>query len=282
MGDGFNFAIASLDGYSEKFSALADFLGSEWKVPPAGEIEFLARVTDRKFGYGAIGITDTLFLTAITSVLAPRNALEIGTASGFSTAILAAALARGFESRGEAMPPTLIHSIDRKDRCISDTTKATGFHIGEIVPEFEERVELHTLKDSSDAPAIFARGELEHAFIDGSHQHPWPLIDALELLPLMKGGRWMVLHDIDLPNVAQRVRQAGGTPFEARYGAQYLFDAWPGRKIDGGNIGAIEVPKDFRFVKKMAGELLSKPFETSESGWKRYRAKVETLTRELS
>jgi cephalosporin hydroxylase len=248
-------------------------------MPAPGEIEFLERAAQPgQYPFGALSPADIFFLSAVASILAPSLIIEIGTASGLSSALLAAAIARRFRERGEQIPETIIHTIDRKDDCLFDATKPIGFGVPLVVGDLAKHVKIHTPKDSFFAPQLAKPRSLTLAFIDANHQHPWPLIDVLNLLPLMVDEAWILMHDIRLPKIAAASRAQGReVPVEARAGAQYVFDYWPDSKIDGGNVGAIRVPKDRSALRNFIATLLHQPFETSESGWKKYRKMVEEL-----
>ena len=71
-----------------------------------------------------------------------------------------------------------------------------------------------------------------------------------------------MLHDVQLGTIGEKMRAAGKpTPLGAPYGAQWLFERWPFRKIAGGNIGAIQVPDDRSALIPFALRLMSVPFE---------------------
>ena len=79
-----------------KYRQLAEELGQNGKVPAPGEVDFLHEMValdDVRYP-GGIGSRDYFFLTCLVSILAPRRVIEIGTLTGFSTAIIAAAIHR--------------------------------------------------------------------------------------------------------------------------------------------------------------------------------------------
>lgn len=165
--------------YVTNYPALARALGSERTQPDRGELALLADAAEgRRYHAGSMSTDDMFFMTALVSIPQPRQALEIGTASGASAALVARATGRGYEERGEELPEILLHTIDRKDRCLFDETQPIGFLVAQIAPELADRVKIHTLGDSSMAASFFGPKELSFAFIDGNHQHPWPLIVA--------------------------------------------------------------------------------------------------------
>ena len=192
-----------------------------------------------------------------------QRALEIGTASGASTAVMASLIASAHETIS-AEP--LVDTIDVKTHCLFNATKPVGYFVGEFAPAVADRVRIHTERDSSFAPELFAPRSLDFAFIDGNHQHPWPLLDALNVVPLMRPGSWILLHDIDHPAVAARLRQEAG-----RAGAQWLFNEWPAEKIKGENIGVVRVPETGAALLRTFRRLAERPFEVTASGANRYR-----------
>jgi hypothetical protein len=272
-----SFEILSLDQYRSVFPDLAHALGRADAITSGDEALFLAKITTLDpYPSGAISPADVFFLTAVASILAPRMAFEIGTASGFSAAVLAAAFARGYRQRGEKIDGPLFHTIDRKEQWLADSSKKTGFLISHLVPELSAHVAVHTLRDSEHVRELAKKNEVALCFIDGNHQHPLPLIDVMNLLPVVRGDGWFLLHDIKLPERAA----ARGDPSKARRGAQYVFDAWPFAKIDGGNIGAVQVPADKTRLLPFAHALLGKPLETPPESSEHYRRRVLELIEE--
>lgn len=258
--------------YAADYARLAPALGSTRLEPSDTEAAFVADVaTGRYYSQGSISGTDIAFLSAVVGATGPARAVEIGTASGVSAAVIAAAMARGFAERGEALPTVLLDTIDRKDRCLFDGDKPIGFMLAAIVPGLVPQVRLHTNSDATAARDFIGKRELMFAFIDGNHSHPWPLIDVLCLLPLMQPGAWMVLHDIDNP--ADRPAE------NVRLGARHVFQGWPASKIDGGYIGAVQVPADLRVIRPFVREMLRHPFEVDEPDWRRYRKQVKMAER---
>ena len=79
--------INSLAEFEAGCARLAPLLGQLPKPCSPGELEFLQSIPRRHKIYyaGSIGPKDYLFLTAVTSILAPACVVEIGTLTGFST-----------------------------------------------------------------------------------------------------------------------------------------------------------------------------------------------------
>lgn len=151
-------------------------------------------------------VLDIFFAAALASILHPQVVVEIGTASGFSAAVLAKMVALRQQQIGATPGGTLVHTIDYKAQYSEDPTKPVGFGIDLMTPELRKHVEVHQLQDSSYCRELLQSGELMFAFVDGNHRHPWPLIDVLQIQGLMRNG-WILMHDIDLPAEGARTAQ---------------------------------------------------------------------------
>ncbi len=138
--------------------------------------------------------------------------MELGTLTGFSAALLAAAVARRHGNSSAR-----IDTIDTRTQCLIDETRPTGFEIPELIPDLASAVRLHTPNDSTHVRQLAERDELELVFIDANHCHPHPLLDLLRVAPFVRGGGWIILHDIRLGSVGT------GSPF----GAEWLFECYP-------------------------------------------------------
>jgi hypothetical protein len=87
-------------------------------------------------------------------------------------------------------------------------------------------------------------------------------LDLLRVARFVKPGGWVILHDIELGSLGERL-DAAGTPLEhgAPSGAQWLFEAWPFEKISGGNIGALRLPPRVHDLVPFALAMLRIPSE---------------------
>ena len=251
--------IKSLAEFESAYARLAAMLGHAGRTPPTGEIEFLRTILNRPMQYpGTIEASDYFFLTAFVSILAPQRVVEIGTLTGFSAAIIAAALSR--QSQGDRLK--WVDTIDYARDCFIDKARPTGFEIAEAFPELASMIRLHIPHDSTFVRELSRPDELEIVFIDADHQHPRPLLDLLRVAPYVRSGGWIVLHDIQL---GTRGREAKGADWWLRWGttagAELVFDSWPFGKISGGNIGAVQLPKEKSALIPFALRLMSVPYE---------------------
>jgi cephalosporin hydroxylase len=202
---------------------------------------------------------DLLFLHAFVNVLAPDRVVEIGTLSGFSAAVIADAVAQHQRPESESV---IVDTIDLSQRCMTDQTKPVGFEIPQLVPHLSSRIRVHAGQDARHVEQIARAGELQLVFIDADHQHPRPTLDLIRVSRFVRPGGWVIVHDIELGSLGERMR-AAGTPFEygAPFGAQWLFEAWPFEKISGGNIGALRLPSNLRDLVPFALAMLRIPSE---------------------
>ncbi|HEX3818176.1 MAG TPA: class I SAM-dependent methyltransferase [Chthoniobacterales bacterium] len=273
-----SFEITSLQSYREEYPRLAAALCRAGAVPARGELEFLTQINESDcLRFGMLPPPDIFFAAAVTSILAPAIAIEIGTASGFSAAILAKIIALRQAEKGAPTATPFFHTIDYKDRYVADPGLPVGFAIERITPELRDRIAIHPLQDSSFCEQLVQAGALFFAFVDGNHQHPWPLLDVLRLQALMTGG-WILLHDINLPTLITRARAEGQTvEFAPTFGAKHVFDFWPGEKIQAGNIGAVKIPRERESLGELVRKLRALPREVSAGSWTKRWREIDAL-----
>ena len=259
----------SLEDYSFTYARLANLLGRPEQVPASGEIDFLRSIQNRSVhSVGAIGVSEYFFLTAVASILAPVRAVEIGTSSGFSSALLAAALQRR-HPHGQV---PFVDTIDLHSRYLVDQTKAIGFEIPDLLPHLPDSVRVHTSRESDFIGELAQRDEMAFFFIDADHQHPWPLLDLLRVVPSARNAGWILLHDIELGTMGANAKETGRPlSYGAPFGAEWLFNQWPFPKITGGNIGALQLPLIKTAIVPTALKLMALPFEMDISSHRRMR-----------
>jgi predicted O-methyltransferase YrrM len=251
--------IPTLDKYEDGLTKLASFLCRPRPVLSAERTSLEHLLAHQRNCSGAIGMGDLLFLHAFVNVLAPDRVVEIGTLSGFSAAVIADAVAQHQRPESDSV---LVDTIDLSERCITDQTKPVGFEIPQLVPGLSSRIRVHAGKDVRHIEQIARAGELQLVFIDADHQHPRPTLDLIRVARFVRPGGWVVVHDIELGSLGERMH-AAGVPLEhgAPSGAQWLFEAWPFEKISGGNIGALRLPSNVRDLVPFALAMLRIPSE---------------------
>lgn len=259
------------------YPELGAALGVAGATPAPGEIDFLAKLVARDWRRIAMLPPPDLFFTAaVASIVASPCAIEIGTASGFSAALIAQMLALREIERATG---PLVHTIDRKTEFVFDPAQPVGFAVDLVAPGLRDRIVLHPGMDSSCCAKLPGTEAVRFAFIDGNHQHPWPLADAMRLQRLMPGG-WLLLHDIDLPATILYA-QAGGRALDVspHCGAKLLFDFWPDEKVSAGNIGAVRIPADRSLLAELVRELRVHPAEVSPGSWAKLWLEIDAIAR---
>jgi hypothetical protein len=254
-----NIEINSLDELESGCVRLAAALGLPAKSPAPAHVGYLEALLGRgDVAPGVIGTSEWFFISAFVTVLAPARVVEIGTLTGFSAALLASAVIaqRGYDGR------PVVETIDRATNCHTAPDEPVGFEIPRLLPDYPQAVRVHAGCESHSVRELFAPGDLDFAFVDGNHQHPSPLLDVLHLTPRLPAGGWLLLHDTMLGTTMEAMRARGEpVPYDAVYGAEWLFARWPFPKINGGNIGAVQLPHDRRALLPFAFQMMHVPFE---------------------
>ena len=200
---------------------------------------------------------DVEFLIEMVSAIQPRAVLELGVASGTSSAALLFALDQLPETDGGR----LLYSGDVRHTCYFDPARATGSAVHDMYPQYRSAWILDTDTDSRRVRQSLPGGA-DFLFIDANHCHPWPLIDLLHVATLAQPGSWIALHDIELPRLHPQFQV---------HGPQWLFEAWPFNKIHGlggsVNIGAVQLPSDLTRIVPVALELIERTWEHPPTTW---------------
>ncbi|MGA0533606.1 class I SAM-dependent methyltransferase [Hansschlegelia sp. KR7-227] len=182
---------------------------------------------------GAISPFDASFLYDLITRERPKSLLEIGVASGTSTAFLSSLI----ESYGRGK--SHLHSYDALPYFYAKHDIECGAFVKERFGKLPSNLTLNLGVSSQDIPSVVRGQKFDFAFVDANHDHPWPTIDLLSVIETTAPGSWVALHDINLPFLSKQF---------PCYGPHYLYEGWPGDKvtqiIDGGirpNIGAIRL-----------------------------------------
>jgi predicted O-methyltransferase YrrM len=189
---------------------------------------------------GAISHYDARYLFCRALEAGTGTAIEIGTASGLSTAFLCHALRFAAET-GLISSDFRVVSYDISPVFYVDDSRSVGDATRDMLdPTLLEHVVFRNPAGAREVAAEHAPDSIEFMFIDANHAHPWPTLDMLTSLECLAPGAEVVLHDVGLP-------ARGGAHAEA--GAMYLFSGLSVEKVlDEGdkspNIGSVVVPDD--------------------------------------
>ncbi len=211
-----------------------------WKTVPA-------------WANGAISHEDAGFLDGLIRDLRPDQVYEVGVASGASSALILSSMAAYADPAR-----TWLHSYDIARACYFDPSHAVGDATRAMVPALLKNWKLNVRCTALDVPHEKPAGAKSLYFIDANHSHPWPALDLIALLPGLKAGDAVVLHDINLAAMSQ------GRFLD--YGAQWLFEDWLGERsqpeVARLNIGAIVIPENKNIILTSLVKTLSRPWPT--------------------
>ena len=180
-------------------------------------------------GMGAVSRGDVQFLCDLIKESQPAKCFEVGVASGMSTTFLLKALAK-------VGPETELVSVDISQQYYADRTKQVGYIVDAAIPELGCKYGMHFNHWSADAEKFASGEKFDFVFIDAHHSHPWATLDTMLVLPFVKPGTWIALHDIALYETPRFKRETG--PFNA-------YQSFPAPKkksqFENHNIGAFQV-----------------------------------------
>lgn len=196
-------------------------------------VDFCDSLYSRKpeWATGSLSKVGARFLASCLVSSGADRVVEIGTASGYSTALMASVLEH--LQRLDEIGHWEVLSFDIADRFYVDETRKVGEAARELVPELLDHVSFNYFKTSADLSDVIDPDSIGFLFIDGSHKHPWPTLDLLFALPCLKAGATVVLDDINLPLILPE--------FQA-WGAHYLFAALKVEKEEGPLIFPAQLP----------------------------------------
>ncbi|MBS7813772.1 class I SAM-dependent methyltransferase [Roseococcus pinisoli] len=167
-------------------------------------------------------------------------ALEIGSASGFSSAVIYSAQAENCEN-------PFLYAFDYSEFCYYDKSRRTGQAFEEIHPGGHNFL----MKTGVISAEIERPGHvIDFAFIDADHRTPWPALDLIAIWHYLSSTAVIALHDIEMPFVSQ---------WRDTNGARDLYRSWVGDKhrFDNAlNIGFMHNIDEDRMVKSVVASLM--------------------------
>src|SRR5207302_8736781 len=93
---------------------------------------------------GSLRLADCLFMTAFVSIIRPRRMIEIGTGSGFSSAVLACAI----DPQGANSCKPCVDTLDAHATYFGDRELRVGLEITRLISEFPGAVRVHAAPES--------------------------------------------------------------------------------------------------------------------------------------
>ncbi len=207
---------------------------------------------------GHINTRDAAFIWDFVEATHAATSIEIGTASGVSTAALAHAInqlvpqSTGDHSGTPVSDQYGVWTFDILDYCYFDFERPVGAAALLIAPDLEHTIHIRTGHTARDASRSFSAQSIHLALIDADHRHPAATLDMLALLPVLAPGGWVLLHDISLDAInEQRAEHEPPSQHALEDGPRRLFEGWTFAKVREksetparSNIGAIQIPQD--------------------------------------
>ena len=180
---------------------------------------------------GPIPPGDAIFLASFIARVRPKHMVEIGVASGYSSAfILTIARELNLFSDGP-----FLFSYDLEEKLPNNTV---GQFLEQHHADLKPRWSLNTKKTMIDilegnAPFPPVNGPFL-AFVDGGHRHPWPMVDVVGLARKVQQPFWAILQDYEMVEQWYNSAIEFGVPVNTPVrGVNIAASVWPGKKLVG-------------------------------------------------
>lgn len=180
---------------------------------------------------------ESAFLCGVLKKHKPKKILEVGIAAGGTTAIILQCMEMLDIDNVE------VHSVDYLDYLYSDKTKKAGF----LGQEAEDYIKSKKVKHQfyfNDIAYSFLDEigcDIDCLILDTTHSLPGEILDFITLLPSLKDGAIVVMHDVS--RIFKKINQfATSALFSSVSGSKYI-------NYDNGhypNIAAFIVDKETR------------------------------------
>jgi predicted O-methyltransferase YrrM len=130
------------------------------------------------------------FVNGLLRYYQPKNILEVGVSRGGGTVNLLNAI--------EDMPDANLTSIDKLDYFYADKSIPVAVDVKEVFPCYPAgKWRLVTGKDPSEVMESFGK-VFDFVVIDTAHTHPIESFNFLCVLPYLKDGAVVIMHDISM------------------------------------------------------------------------------------
>ena len=186
-------------------------------------------------GYCEMSSSQLGFLCGLIKQKNPEKVVEVGVAGGGTTSVIMNCLhlMNSFAK---------MYSVDLNEKCYRRSDKSTGYQLEEVKTELDN-YDNHKFILGNVLPAVIEEigNNIDFVVLDTVHALPGELLDFLCVLPYLKEGAIVVLHDVVL-----NLRRD-----KSSYATKIVMDTAVGEKFynykDGNlNIGAIQVNSDTR------------------------------------
>lgn len=206
---------------------------------------------------GSLSNVDIEFLYSKVLEYKPQNIAEIGVASGMSSAAILTAVKELNELNNDKHT---LYSFDLLNHCYWDKSLSIGFAVTKYYNYLAPYFNLKTGKTALNFQNFYEENTLDFVFIDANHKHPYPCLDVLIVLPFIKTGGIICMHDINLPKIH--------ADFQV-WGVKHLFDEITAKKDQSEatppNIGCFQIGDKAEMKKQILSILKAHEFEMQPS-----------------
>ena len=136
------------------------------------------------------------FINGLIRKIKPKKIVEIGVFRGGSSAIILNAI--------RDIKDAKLFSIDKSVYCYHGRKKKSGYLIQEKFPELMKKWTLYTGGITSEFIETIG-DDIDLAFIDTVHYTPGEMLDWLMILPFLKNGAVVILHDVFIHYTGKKV-----------------------------------------------------------------------------
>ena len=177
------------------------------------------------------------FICSLIKENSPRKIVEIGVASGGTTAVI-------LECNSILNLDAVFYSVDLSEKMYRDNTRQTGYLVDEIVENKKKKSHQFLLGKYLPERLEKIGKEIDFVILDTVHKLPGELLDFSAILPFLSDKAIVVLHDVAL----QHNNSANNPSWNA---TQILFSIVKGKKYINfkdkyPNIAAFSVDKSTR------------------------------------
>lgn len=209
---------------------------------------------------GAISNEEAFFISNIIIQSNIKNAVELGIASGWSSAIILKSL----NYLKSINPQNDYHycGIDIDKYCYYNRSLDVGYLVDSLLAEEEYKGDFHLGKKIFALKDHFKKDEIDFLFIDANHKHPYPAIDLLVSLPYLKNNALVLLHDTNLPIVNPKFPSHGVKYVFDNIDSQFRFSCPPtNKKTQISNLGAFYILNKEKLQKDLLNIIEENKFE---------------------
>ena len=160
-------------------------------IPEEHDIERLEGI-DFSLVHSEMTETERMFINGLIRYYEPKNILELGVSSGGGTVVLLNAISD--------IPDSTLVSIDRLEKYYRDENVMVGSDVeiyANVLLPNKQKWNLICGKDPSDVMENLGK-QFDFVVLDTLHRHPVELLNFLCVLPYLRDGAIVVLHDISL------------------------------------------------------------------------------------